>query len=551
MRRAVVVVAVGAALAGSGLALARTPGQQAVIDSTVRFLQARQGTDGGFAEPGDEASPGITGWVNLALAAAGINPQDQARCGETSWAFAIGHFQEGLEEEGAWPEATTTAFERELLVVDAAAGEPHAFAGHDLVGEILDRQLPDGSFPHVPGGEKGGANDTIFAILALSPVHEPEVAEAIAAAREWVVGAQSEATGGWYYSGKSAISEVDMTGAALEALVAAGPPAEEPALAAYRAAEEKGLEYLRGAQLPDGGFPALPASEAESNVASTAWAVQAIWATGGNPEAWVKDGREPLDYMESMQQEDGHIRWRASTDTNGIWMTAYVTPAFAGQALPIPAAARDPSPSEAADCLRVGTEEGHAPRPSEGVVAGGGGDGAPAFSRPKAKSKGRTPGGARLVRAQGLRAKDHSDRRRGANVNQARGTETVEPGSAAEADQEVEEVAPGPAGTSDGGSRGAGGEGPEHDRSGDGGAPGALGDPPRTASPSGGEEVSGVVIGSPDGDERGKLAFGAPGLRGAGAGAGAEPWTAIAIGAAALLAAALGFGWERRRGAVA
>ncbi len=554
MRRVVIVVAVGAALAGSGLALADTAGQQATVDSTVRFLQGRQGTDGGFAEPGGEPSPGITGWVNLALASAGINPQDQSRCGESSWAFATTHFAEGLEEELAWPQIATTAFERELLVVDAAGGDPHSFAGYDLVGEILARQLPDGSFPYVPGGEAGGANDTIFAILALGPVHEPAAEAAIAAAREWVVEAQNEESGGWYYSGKSAVSEVDMTGAALEALVAAGPPTAEPALAAYREAEEKGLGYLRRAQLPDGGFPALPTSEAESNVASTAWAVQAIWATGGNPETWVDEGHEPLDYMESMQDPtDGHIRWRASTDLNGIWMTAYVTPAFAGQALPIPAAERAPSsPAEAADCLKSGDEEGHAQQPPppgvEGVTAGGGGGGAPAFSRPKAGSKGRTPGGARLVRGQGLRAKDRSDRRRGANLEQARGTETTEPGSDPEADQEVEEVSAGPAGTADSGSGGDGSKGNER---GQRGAPLAVGDPPPAGSDTTGDEVSGVVIGSPDGDEKGKLAFGAPGLRSAGAGAAGEPWTAIAIGAAALVAALLGAGLERRRGGLA
>jgi prenyltransferase beta subunit len=416
------------------------------------------------------------------------------------------------------------------------------------VREILDRQLPDGSFPYVTEGEAGGANDTIFAILALSPIHEPEVERAIGAAREWVVGAEDE-DGGWYFSGRSPISEVDMTGAALEALVAAGAPPSEPQLAAYRQAEERGLEYLRHSQLPDGGFPALPTNERESNVASTAWAVQAIWATGGNPEDWQVGGREPLDYMESMQQEDGHIRWRASTDMNGIWMTAYVTPAFAGQALPIPPAARsDPlaRQGEAADCLEAGGG-GEAPRPGEGVTAGGGGHHAPAFSRPRAQSKGKTPGGARFVRGEGLRARDHSRRRRGANVEQARGTETVEPRHPAEADQEVESVTAGTAGTAiaaaGGGGGGNGGKGP-----GDRGAPLPAADP--AGATTVGEEVSGVVIGSPGG-RNGRVAFAAPGLHSAGAGSGEGPGTAIGIGAAALLAALLGVGWERRRGVIA
>ena len=67
-----------------------------------------------------------------------------------------------------------------------------------------------------------------------------------------------------------------MTGAAIQALVAAGRGRAPRRV-------EKALAYLRDAQRPDGGFPEFP-GEAESNVASTAWAVQGIWAAGENPE---------------------------------------------------------------------------------------------------------------------------------------------------------------------------------------------------------------------------------------------------------------------------
>ncbi|MBN9621898.1 MAG: terpene cyclase/mutase family protein [Actinobacteria bacterium] len=556
MRLLVVIGMTGLALAASAVAAARTATQQALIDSTVRFLQESQQTSGGFANPGAKPSQGISAWVALALAGAGINPLDQARCGTDAYTYLVSHFQEGLEEESVWPQAATTAFERELMVVNATGTDPHSFAGYDLVGQILARRLPDGSFPYVPGG-RGETNDTIFAILALAPLRtEPAVEAALQEAAEWVVGAQDD-DGGWYFSGKTASSEVDMTGAALEALAAAGPPAEPTALAAYEAAEQRGLEYLQGAQLPDGGFPALPNKELESNVASTAWAVQGIWATGGNPETWTAgpEGREPLDYMESMQQpSDGHIRWRASSDMNGIWMTAYVTPAFAGQALPIPLAARGSlvaTRGEAAACDEAG-QGGESPQPGEGVIAGGGGHKAPAFTRPKRGSKGKTPGGARVVRGEGLRARDHSASRRGSNLHQAQGTEKSEPSSAAEADQEAATVggetsassasstsATPPGGDGDDGRSGSGAEGAP--------LPAEEVEPGATTT---GEEVSGIVIGSPE-ETDGKLAFGAPGLRSAGAGSGEGPETAIAIGVAALLAAALGIGWERRRGTLA
>ncbi|HKZ13869.1 MAG TPA: hypothetical protein VJL81_08505, partial [Solirubrobacterales bacterium] len=74
---------------------------------------------------------------------------------------------------------------------------------------------------------------------------------------------------------------------------------------------------------PGPGIAEYPSTEGESNVASTAWGAQGISASGGDPETWRSGSglptEEPLDYMESMQQPDGHIRWRASSDLNGIW----------------------------------------------------------------------------------------------------------------------------------------------------------------------------------------------------------------------------------------
>lgn len=556
----VVLVAV-LAMAGTAAAGATGPRQQGLIDTTVRFLQESQQPSGGFASSGQEPSQGISAWTALALAASGINPLDQARCGIDAYTYLATHFHQGLEEELAWPEIAITSFERELLVVDATGTDPHSFAGYDLVAEILGRQLSDGGFAYTRKGAEGESNDTIFAILALSPVSEPGVGGAIDRAAEFVVEVQNE-DGGWYYSGRNAVSEVDITGAALEALVAAGPPTAEPQSAAYRRAEEKGLEYLRRAQLPDGGFPALPKSESESNVASTAWAVQGIWATGGNPETWTTGGeaREPLDYMESMQQPDGHIRWRASSDMNGIWMTSYVTPAFAGQARPIPRAARGDaraSHGEAADCLNVG-QDGESPKPGEGVLAGGGGNGAKPFSRPKRQSKGRTPGGARVVRGGTVGTRNHSRTRRGQNTIQPRGTQSEEATGPREAQRALEDErvggssasereSPTVPGSSAPAASGDAGDRPGRGPSGPAGVTVPAEDARSATAAAEGQEISGSVIGSTGRDEAGLLAFGAPGLRSAGSGSGDEGILAILIGSAALLAALGGAGWQRHR----
>jgi prenyltransferase beta subunit len=499
------------------LAKPDSPTNQARLDSTVRYLQDSQLPDGGFGYAGEEPSQDFSAWVTFALAAAGINPQDQAQPGGLdAYSFLVEHFQRGVSEELCAPIVCTTTFERELLVVDASGTNPHDFAGIDLIGEILARELPNGSFPFVPGGN-GEINDTVWAILALSPIDEPAVQEAVQHAANWLIG-QQESDGSWSWQNKSSPGEVDTTGAAIEALNAAGMHNTE--------AQEKAFTYLHGAQEPDGGFPELP-GEGEANVASTAWATQGIWSAGQNPETWAThsgdETEEPLGYLASLQQPDGHIRWKQSQEMNGVWMTAMVAPAFAGQALPIPPVPRTvqstptPASSGSATAPAPGTAEpglgGESSQPGSGVIAGGGGDGAPLFSRPQPQSKGKTPGGMRSFSGtHGTSATKHRRNpgpRRKASVPSTT-TPTSEPSA-------------------------------NHDRGGSGSASEGIDGDGQAGEP----EVKGVLIDAPIGTHS-KDAL-APGLHSAGTGGNQTPWLAIDIvGAIALLALA-GTQLERRR----
>ena len=493
---------------------APTTDRRAALDQTVRYLQESQQPSGGFGAAG-EPSQIASAWTALALAAAGINPQDQARPGGVdAYSYLVSHYQEGIEETECAPIACTTTLERELMVVNASGTSPHDFGGVDLVAELLDRADPGGSFPHVPGGG-AGVNDTIFAIFALAPVDEPAAQAPIQRAAEWIEAAQL-ANGGWSWHATSSQDEVDMTGAAIQALIAAGR--------GRNAAVEDGLAYMRAAQNADGGFPEHPGNP-ESNVASTSWAVQAIWAVGENPEDWKSGSgeqtEEPLDYLESLQQPDGHIRWKRSRDQNGVWMTAYVAPAFAGQFWPIPAAPRAVrTPSAEQQAGRGGEGAGR-----NGVLAGGGGRGAPLFSRPRPQSRGKTPGGARVIGDEGARPTDHSESRRGDNARQPAGTLEQEPAAAGSAPAVVGSAAIGAS------SQRADGTASELDL------------PAEAAGrESGGARVTGTLVGG-----RGKPFFGAPGLRGSGADEGDGAEVALGIGGAALLLALCGAWMERCR----
>ncbi|HEX6688401.1 MAG TPA: prenyltransferase/squalene oxidase repeat-containing protein [Solirubrobacterales bacterium] len=542
MRRLAAILALCSLLAaGSVAAGAPTPANQARLDRTVRYLQEAQNLDGGFGgDSGKESGQGFSAWVALSLEAAGINPQCQAKPGGTdAYSFLVDHFPRGLEEEISYPQIPTTAFERELMVVNAAGTDPHSFAGYDLVGEILARAREDnGSFPYVPGG-RGEINDTIFAIVALAPVQEPAAQAAVQRAADWLIDEQDD-SGGWSFEVKGGRTEADMTGAAIQALRAAGRPGTE--------AEQKGLQYLRDMQNPDGGFPEFP-GESESNVASTAWAVQGIWAVGQDPETWVKGGgNEPLSYMASLQQPDGHIRWKAGQDLNGVWMTAYAAPAFNGQIWPIPGAPC--SPEQWAASSQSGQGEGS--QAGSGVIAGGGGRGAPLFSRPKPQSKGKTPGGARVVHGQSGRPIDHSKTRRGENTEQPTDTASAEPDREYDAGEITAVSAGSGGGGSSGGSASASaGEKVAGAGSGEAGSPAAqaLSTRSRSSRKGNGREVAGTLVGASAGSPpQGTLAFGAPGLHSAGVSSDGTPWPAIAIGAAVVLFGFAGTQLERRRG---
>jgi prenyltransferase beta subunit len=512
------VILTGCPASPAGAATARDSNFQPNLEATVRYLQDAQREDGGFAEAGHEPTADFTAWVTLALAAAGINPRDQTTA-KQHWVG--GHSARTYLTEHAGEMSLTSDFERELLVVDAAGTSPHDFGGFDLVGEILKRQITAGSnagaFWHKAGSEPG-INDTVFAILALSPVHEPLVQKAIAGAAEWLE-SQQDCDGSWHgvqprevrpcgserrlLAGEES-GEVDMTGAALQALSATGHTDHK--------AQENAFAYLREQQTEDGGFRELP-SEREPNVASTAWAVQAMWSLGINPETWATHSGlasdEPLDFLASMQQPDGHIRWK---------MTAEVTPAFTGNALPIPEVPYEPLPALPPD-ESAGGNGGVSTSPGSGVIAGGGGNGAPLFGRPRPKSKGHTPGGVRQLSVA---------RRRNP-------TSPKNPSKTRHLDPEAARKKLAPSITVKSRAR------PVSVAEGHGNGGGGTGEP----------VVKGVLIGNAsDVSHRSALEPGAPGLRGAGAGGNGTRWLAIGTGVLLALLILAGSQLERRRAQV-
>lgn len=306
---ATVVGAVLVALVLAG-ALTQAPAARAAGSAASRattYLKNAQNRDGGFGpEKGRASSPLFTAWTALALSAAGA-PTHTLRRGTTTLSARIAADAKHVSSDGD--------MERTLLAA-AATRTPIAA----LFAKLKRRQQRDGSF-------SGLANLTSFGILALRAGGLSASSAAVRKAGRWLAGQASDG-GGYGYAGAGATPSVDDTAAALQAL---GRSGQEKSDAAARA-----LDYLVRRQRADGGFGIQEGSA--SNAQSTAWAVQALVLYKRNPDT-LRNGlsRTPLEYLRSLQQRDGSVRYSRSTVQTPTWVTAQALLAFTKRPFPISA----------------------------------------------------------------------------------------------------------------------------------------------------------------------------------------------------------------------
>ena len=260
------------------------PEPRAQIDATVRFLQESQSTDGGFganraATPSQTSAPGSR-WRSPPPAS--TRTTRRAAAAPSAYAY-LGHFGDG-SKKNAWPQSTT-AFERELLVVDATGTDPHDFAGHDLVAEILGRQLPDGSFPH-EAGRRTRRNRTTRS--------SPSWRSARSTSRRSKRRSRRRPNGSSRHRTQTAAGLLLAARALTSRQRSRHDRRGDRGAGRRRRCRTASRSRQRSGRSPtctQRSFPTAASrrcrGEGESNVASTAWAVQGIWAAGGNPEAWT------------------------------------------------------------------------------------------------------------------------------------------------------------------------------------------------------------------------------------------------------------------------
>ena len=345
-RRFEVRWAIPAAALLVALAVASPPPRaEASTAGAVGYLRSAQNSDGGFGgSPGTSSTSLHTGWAALGLAAAGTNPADVKLAGGHSIIDYMRANAGGLTDIGE--------IERTVLALDAAGESPRSFAGRDLVKTIERRRSKNGSW-------KSNNGWTAFGILALKATGGSGVKRSA----RWLA-KQHNRDGGFGFR-PGATSDVDDTGAVLQALAAAGMRKSN---AAGRA-----VAFLKAAQNRDGGFGQFRGGN--SNAQSTSWAVQGLVAVRRRPANFKRRGHSPLSYLRSLQQNNGSVRYSRTSAQTPVWVTAQAIDALEQKAFPLRAA---------------GAAARHSKR-----SAGGAAPAPPSKKKPAAKAQKQTPRGKR------------------------------------------------------------------------------------------------------------------------------------------------------------
>ncbi|MBN2168642.1 MAG: hypothetical protein JW738_05310 [Actinobacteria bacterium] len=275
------------------------------VNRALSYLGGSQQADGGFAEPGGSSSELLTTWVIPAIVSAGQDPKLWKKGGRSPIDFLA-------SQAGSWQKLTDV--ERACFALASAGVDPRSFQGRNLVAEINANVFPDGRIGN-------SVNEHVWGTIALSSAAERLPSNCVS----WLSSVQN--TDGGFSFAAGAASDPDDTGAALQALLAAGADPGSQTV-------DRALKYLVFCQGDDGGFKW---KSEFSNSASTAWAVQGISAAGEDTDSgsWQKNGKTPVAFLLEMQQPDGHIRYTNSSDAKPVWMTAEAVPALLKRPYPL------------------------------------------------------------------------------------------------------------------------------------------------------------------------------------------------------------------------
>ncbi len=266
---------------GSGGSSTTPPSTSFSVSLAVAYLKSVQNVDGSFG-----GADLYTDWVALALASVNVSGE------------SVNSTLEYLKANNS-VSSLLTDNERRAMALLALDENPYSFEGTNYIEAIVQE------FDGVQFGDADLVNDDIFALIPLKNAGYEAEDIMIAKSIEFILSKQN--------SGGSWENSVDVTAAAVMALKPfSGVSGVSDALV-------KAASYLENSQGVDGGW---------GNVSSTSWAMQAEAAL---VTSWVKGGKSGLDYLGTLQAEDGAMLSSGETLENRIWATSYAIPAALGK----------------------------------------------------------------------------------------------------------------------------------------------------------------------------------------------------------------------------
>ncbi|MFN8203949.1 MAG: prenyltransferase/squalene oxidase repeat-containing protein [Solirubrobacteraceae bacterium] len=335
MRRRVTAMAAVVALA------ALPAGAQAATPATISesvalgagWLRAQQ-------DPATGLVSGFGGdWSLSAMAAAGVNaadwraPEPGAPSAQDAYLaeWTSSAWLAPVDPDNGWlsPDFRSASdFARATLLAHAAGLQPSRLsADQNLVAQLAAAWRGDGQYG------SAGLNGAMFAMMALA---QERVPQAVLDKTVALIRANRHDDGGWNYGlvtspeAAASASDVDMTGAGVAALCAAGVPATDPDV-------QSALAFLRGKLEDSGGFTTPWFG---TNADSNAWVVAGLNACGIDPQspAWTTGSAStPLDFLVSLQRTSGantgSFRWIPSEgedDAPNLYATQDALRALAG-----------------------------------------------------------------------------------------------------------------------------------------------------------------------------------------------------------------------------
>ncbi|MBA2505683.1 MAG: hypothetical protein H0V29_07035, partial [Thermoleophilaceae bacterium] len=305
---------VGGLSGGAGEADAAQVSASKAGDRALAYLRGAQNSDGGFGgAEGQSSSQLYSAWAGLGIASAGVNPADVKKGGKSVLSYTRAGAR-GFTDPGE--------LERTILLAVASGANPRSFGGRDLVKGVISERRSNGSIGGVPAL-------TAFGILALRAAGEDASSSRVRSAASWLA-RQQNTDGGWGLGPRGGASDVDNTSAVIQAFAAAGRRGSVDV--------RRAVAFLRKEQNPDGGFGATGGSP--SNAQSTAWAVQGALASGMGADSLSKGSRSPTEYIASLQNSDGSIRYSRTSTQTPVWVTGQTLTALERRPFPIARVAR-------------------------------------------------------------------------------------------------------------------------------------------------------------------------------------------------------------------